>query len=236
MLAKLIKYCSIESVSGNEQNILKALVEDCSKIPDVHIMENSLSTGLLVRKGSLENKNIILLDAHIDQCCELQNIEPKIEEDKFTATALDDRIGVTIILEILSNIDSKFTILASFTTKEEIGFIGAKHMIRKIKYKYKIFPTKCIVIDVSYSDVSECPYSEIKKFPKIGGGCRINENFEERNLTNTIYYKYICHDIFNFSVPVLGMHEQISIASIYDITDCYDKICEFIKKMKFIIF
>lgn len=238
MLETLVKYCSIESISGEEQNILNALAEDCTKIPNVYIMENCLSVGLLVRKGSLENKNIILLDAHVDQYCELHNIKPKIKENKIIATALDDRIGVTIILEILKNIDTSFTILASFTTKEEWDFIGAKHLVKKLKYKYNLFPLYCIVVDVTYSDINEFPYPDFKiaeiGFPKIGNGCcPVSQPYgiiEEQNLTNAFYYKHICRNVYNYGVPVLGVHEYISKASISDITDCYNKICEFISK------
>lgn len=49
------------------------------------------------------------------------------------AKALDDRAGVSIILKLLK--EKKYSFTACFTTREEIGIVGAKAILKNIKVK-----------------------------------------------------------------------------------------------------
>ena len=79
------------------------------------------------------------------------------------AKALDDRAGVSVILNLLLKKEYSFT--ACFTTREEIGVIGAKTILGKIK------PKNALVLEVT--TCADVPCSD-KKTTLLGEGVALS--------------------------------------------------------------
>lgn len=136
--------------SGNEENISNYLC-DFAKKRNLYYEKDAYNNVIIIKK-SIENKESIILQAHMDMVCEKdENIEfdferdsiEIIEEDGYlhankTTLGADNGIGVAQILNILDS-DLKCNIEAVFTVSEETTMIGAEKIdLSKLESKAMI--------------------------------------------------------------------------------------------------
>ena len=162
-LNDLIKFLSIEGITGEEKNIANAVEEDLvnSGIPREYIKyDNSnkkiplpTQVGNLIVKlpGTIKSERI-MFSCHLDTVPLCKGAVPIIKENKIipkgnTALGGDNRTGVASLVSMLKTLyknkipHSPITVL--FTVREESGLWGA----RKVEVKDLDKPVRCYNID-----------------------------------------------------------------------------------------
>ena len=162
-LNDLIKFLSIEGITGEEKNIANAVEEDLvnSGIPREYIKyDNSnkkiplpTQVGNLIVKlpGTIKSERI-MFSCHLDTVPLCKGAVPIIKENKIipkgnTALGGDNRTGVASLVSMLKTLyknkipHSPITVL--FTVREESGLWGA----RKVEVKDLDKPARCYNID-----------------------------------------------------------------------------------------
>ncbi len=162
-LNDLIKFLSIEGITGEEKNIANAVEEDLvnSGIPREYIKyDNSnkkiplpTQVGNLIVKlpGTIKSERI-MFSCHLDTVTLCKGAVPIIKENKIipkgnTALGGDNRTGVASLVSMLKTLyknnipHSPITVL--FTVREESGLWGA----RKVEVKDLDKPVRCYNID-----------------------------------------------------------------------------------------
>lgn len=91
----------------------------------------------------------------------------KLANNNFASPATDDRAGVCILIKLAEklaneNFDTKFTFL--FSSREEIGSLGAKIS------SYKIKPSQAIALDVSFA---KQPFVNSDKYQRLSCGAMV---------------------------------------------------------------
>ncbi len=162
-LNDLIKFLSIEGITGEEKNIANAVEEDLvnSGIPREYIKyDNSnkkiplpTQVGNLIVKlpGTIKSERI-MFSCHLDTVPLCKGAVPIVKENKIipkgnTALGGDNRTGVASLVSMLKTLyknnipHSPITVL--FTVREESGLWGA----RKVEVKDLDKPVRCYNID-----------------------------------------------------------------------------------------
>lgn len=175
--------------SGNEENISNYLCNFAQK-RNLYYEKDKYNNVIIIKK-KLENKESIILQAHMDMVCEKdENIEFDFKKDAIeiiekngylyankTTLGADNGIGVAQILNILDS-DLKCNIEAVFTVSEETTMIGAEKIdLSKLESKIMInldgFEENTIVVgSSSFFDIileSNYKFKEIsnKKIYKV---------------------------------------------------------------------
>lgn len=195
-----------------------------------------------------ETKKIVPLGSyvvHSHQFLELQN-------DYFSARALDDRLGVYIILEALKRAKEKGTKVGVYTAStvgEETTTRGAYYVSNIVK------PDFAIVVDVTYA--SDYIGSDVRCEINLGNGgviChgsipnrilnnKIKETAKKLNLPiqEEVWPARTCTDgdtiiktndgtpVILFSIPLRYMHSPVEVASYKDVDSMIEILSEFLK-------
>jgi len=138
----------INSTSLKEGRIVKYLNSELKRLGLKTRIDNAGAkiggvSGNLIGflKGNVKNRDIILLNAHVDTVSSSVNIKPKISRgvirsDGRTILGADDKAGVAAILEVLRVLKERKIphgdIQVIFTVAEEIGLLGAKALSRRL--------------------------------------------------------------------------------------------------------
>lgn len=140
-----IELCEISSPSRHEKPVADYLGHCFKKLGAevIHIDNSASSTGsdsgnLLIRfRGNARNTDGLFFSCHMDTVEPGQGVQVVLEGDIFTskgATILggDDKSGIAALIELMrivteTGVDIP-TIELIFTTCEEIGLLGAKHL------------------------------------------------------------------------------------------------------------
>lgn len=149
--------CEIDSPSREERNVSDYLTEILTHLGAESIVEDSSSTktgancgNLIIRFPGTVDKDTIFFACHMDTVEPGRGVEVLRKNDIFTSkgdTVLggDDKSGITAVIEllqVLSNNDIPHGPLEFiFTTCEEIGLLGAKHLDHSLvqaKYGYAL--------------------------------------------------------------------------------------------------
>lgn len=181
----------------------------------------------------------------------------RLAGDRFTARALDDRLGVYIIMEAMKLAKKRSCtvgVYAASTTGEETTKTGAYWTSARIK------PTMAIVVDVTYtSDCSGMDPAEMGTV-KLGGGpvlCNspivvksLNERMEvcaeqagirvQREAASRLSYTdgdriHFSNDgvpMVLVSIPLRYMHMPSEVADRKDVQGCIELIAEFLVNYK----
>lgn len=202
--------------------------------------------GASTREEALEQVSLgdaVVLDTHIRQ----------MMNGRFTARALDDRLGVFIIMEALRRAREKGCkagVYAASTVGEETTKNGAYWCSSRIK------PDLAIVVDVTYctdygtGDYQEAGTVELGKGPVLCNAPiimkKINEKLEEcakkaqiplqweavGRLTHTdgdqIHFSGQGVPMALVSIPLRYMHTPSEVADKKDVEGCIDLISEFL--------
>ncbi len=147
LISDFIDLVKIESISKNELKValhLKKILEQMGLIAFFDNAGRKIGGNcgnLYAHLDATEkNKPSILLNAHIDTVVHKSKIIPIIKNgiiksDGKTILGADCKAGVAAILEVVRNIKSeKFShgdIKICFTVAEELGLVGAKHILPK---------------------------------------------------------------------------------------------------------
>lgn len=153
--------CEIDSPSKHEAGVLAYLKDYFTRLGADEIIEDSSreKTGsecnnLIVRfHGTLSDVDPIFFSAHMDTVLPADNVQVKREGDMFfskgdTVLGGDDKSGIAPIIEMISFVKENniphCSVEFLFTTCEEIGLRGAKHIDRSLitaKYGYALDST-----------------------------------------------------------------------------------------------
>ena len=178
----------------------------------------------------------------------------KLQGDRITGAALDDRCGIAAILcalEILQNTEINCTYTVLFSAQEEIGERGAKIGV------YDINPDIAIAVDVSFALTSDD--SELK-CGHMGKGCMIgiaptldrdlsNQMIDIAERNNLPYQKEIMNGVtgtnadrfsvnaggvkaVTLSIPLKYMHTPVEVISVSDVENTAQLIASYIKEVK----
>lgn len=118
-----------------------------------------------------------------DQVCFYRHIEKNEDESIYTGAGIDDKIGLTMLVELAERLKGKelnANVYFVASTQEELGGRGAKVAAAEIE------PDECIAIDVThatdYPSVSAEQYGDIKlgKGPVLLLGPNIERNIFDR--------------------------------------------------------
>lgn len=93
------------------------------------------------------------------------------------AKALDDRAGVSVILKLLS--EKKYSFTACFTTREEIGVVGAKTVLGKIKIKNALVLEVTTCADIPNADKKTTVLGNGVALSVMDGGSVSDSKFNE---------------------------------------------------------
>jgi endoglucanase len=107
----------------------------------------------------------------------------KVEKNEVYATALDNRIGCAVLLELMKIFTkgnpSNFSLICSFSTQEEKG----SSTLNKIADKYK--PEFGIVIDAAYAKPVDFDDRDMS-IPELGKGCAIQYQGKDFIVTSEV--------------------------------------------------
>ena len=194
-----------------------------------------------------EAKNSVPLGSYIVHDSSLK----ELANDKFSARALDDRLGVFITQSALIRAKekgAKVGVYAASTTGEETTMRGAYYVSSKIK------PTFAVIVDVTYA--SDYIGSDVRCEINVGDGgviChgslpnkilnkKIQETAKKLNLKvqEEVWPQRTCTDgdtiiktnegtpIVLFSIPLRYMHSPVEVASYKDVESMIEILSEFI--------
>jgi endoglucanase len=130
LIDNLVELSTLYGPSGEEQNIAKYLVEKIGPyVDETYIDENNNFIG--VKKGG---DKILVIDAHIDEIePDTYYSGPHITNNQVIGRAMDNRAGCAALIEIAKNSkNDSYTIYFVGTSKEELGFLGAKEVVEHI--------------------------------------------------------------------------------------------------------
>lgn len=235
----------------NSRGIVYGVVEayrDLLKKQDLSAKDFVIDIGAKDREDALKYVDLgdpIVLDTHIRQ----------MANGKFTARALDDRLGVFIIMEALKRAKErgcKVGVYAASTVGEETTKTGAYWTSARIK------PTMAIVVDVTYTsdcigmDPAEMGTVELGKGPVLCNSPivvkKLNEQMVEcakeagipvqREAASAL--SYTDGDRIHFSnegvpmvlvsIPLRYMHMPCEVADENDVEGCIELIAQFLSK------
>lgn len=141
LVQTLIDLIKIDSLSGQEKNIAKELLNRLKKL-GCHVSLDNYG-NVIARLDGIGKP--LLLNAHVDTVEPGKNIKPKVKGDKITSdgsTVLgsDPKAGISVILEIIQSLkeDGKkhLPLEIVFTREEETTFGGALNLdLKQIKAK-----------------------------------------------------------------------------------------------------
>lgn len=147
VLDTFLSLVKIDGASGNEKDVAAFIKKRLTEL-NISVSEDNAgetfggNSGNLIcyYPGIVKDATPILIAAHMDSVEPTKNIKPIIDDgiiksDGSTILAADDRVGVTAILESLSEIvENNITtgpIYIVFTVAEEIGMYGSKFLKRE---------------------------------------------------------------------------------------------------------
>lgn len=200
-----------------------------------------------------------------DECKELVSLgdrvvisgEPaRLQGDRITSRALDDRCGaaaVLLALDMLSGKDLPFDLAVQFTSQEETGESGAKAA------SYTIQPDFAVAVDVSFgftADDSEQKCGKLGEGPMIGFSPSLDRKMSEA-LVDTAKQLGIPYQIevmsgrtgtnadaisvsgkgakaVTLSVPLKYMHTPVEVISIKDIENTAKLLAGFLESGAFL--
>ena len=235
----------IKTKNGEVYGVVEAY-RDLFKEENLGTKHFLIDIGAKDREDALKNVSLgdpIVPDTHIR----------KMTNGKFTARALDDRVGVFIIMEALRKAKAegcKVGVYAASTVGEETTMSGAYWTSTRIQ------PDLAIVVDVTYtSDYSGTNAADFGTV-KLGGGpvlCnspmvvkKLNEEMKacakkvgiEVQMEAASRMTYTDGDKIHFSnqgvpmvlvsIPLRYMHTPAEMADLKDVQDCIDLIAEFL--------
>lgn len=175
----------------------------------------------------------------------------KLLNDNFASPSTDDRAGVCIMLKLAQalskqNSNQSFTVL--FSSKEEVGTLGAKTSA------FKCDPSQAISVDVSFAkqhDLSENNYAELGKGPMIGIAPILSKNISnllvDIAMKNGIPYQIEvmggksgtnADSIVTtksgipcglVSIPQRYMHSNVEMVNIHDLENTFKLLLEYAK-------
>lgn len=178
----------------------------------------------------------------------------KMQEDKITGAALDDRSGVGAILralELVKNDDLECEVTVLFSAQEEVGERGAKIAA------YEIDPDIAIAVDVSFALTAD---DKEEKCGKMGKGCMIgfspvldrelSEKMKELAEKNSLPYQIEVMagetgtnaDRFSvnnsgakavtLSIPLKYMHTPVEVISLSDVESTAQLIAAYLREVR----
>ena len=157
LLAQQVTVLGKESVNGIVCAIPPHLSKDESNVPEM----DEICIDIGMTKSQAEEKISLGDKIVFSTSCQ------KLQGDRITGAALDDRCGVAAILralEIIKDIKLDYELTVMFSTQEELGERGAKIGV------FDIDPDIALAVDVSFALTADD--SEIK-CGKMGKGCMI---------------------------------------------------------------
>jgi len=102
-------------------------------------------------------------------------------DDFIKAKALDDRVGVSVILEML--LEKKYSFTACFVTREEIGLIGSKMVINEINPEYAVVLEVTTCADLPGSSFPSTRLGEGVAISVLDGGSVSDSLFNKQILS-----------------------------------------------------
>lgn len=149
----LLEYCQIPGTPHSERAILDKLENEFKEFGLKYERMNKF--GIVVIKGNpLTAKKITVFDSHVD-CVQKNHIEPSYDPQTkvFTATGLDNRIGVSInhMLARFLSPSNVECYLFLFSTKEELDGSGVKNFVQSRTRAERKKWLKWCEIDVCYA-------------------------------------------------------------------------------------
>ena len=222
----------------------------CTVPPHLSDGENRVSTdGTCVADTGMSKEEAEKIISVGDKVS-FKNSFEKLGENRVTATYLDDRAGIAVLLKALDyvNTDKKITFVCS--AQEETGGTGATCA------GYNIDADLAVVVDVSFATT---PDADPKECGKLNGGAMIgfspilNRQYSEllvniakendlpyqkevmsgRTGTNADHITISKGGIptVTVSVPQRYMHTPIEVVDIRDIENCAKLIAQFIERV-----
>lgn len=191
MLKRLNRYVQIGGFTHNEKVVLDEIEKEISHLK----YKRDNKYGISVYKGT--GDEITLLDTHVDKVQKKHMIPKQIDKEIY-ATALDNRIGVSVNLELCKTLKPKDnqTFIFLFTVREEVDGTGMLKFIEKTSKKERKKWKNFYEIDVCYAKDSKGYFKEktfifgddkeyflsefldVPKMPIIGKGiCPIDQKF-----------------------------------------------------------
>jgi putative aminopeptidase FrvX len=142
----LLELTRLYGPSRSERPVAEYLVERLSPyLDECYIDEHNNFIG--VKKGSGPT---VLVDAHIDEVSHLDpSYEPQLEGTRLRAKALDDRVGVAVLMDVARSLQGREggpTVYLVGAAMEEIGKVGAGYVAEKLRADY------AIAVDATYLD------------------------------------------------------------------------------------
>lgn len=181
------------------------------------------------------------------QFTESSNCTTLGNKDIISATALDDRIGCYILLELIKNLKTKNEVYFVFTVQEEIGLYGAQASV------FHLSPDYAIAVDVTGSDkderdidVGKGPVLMIKDAEMISNRC-LSDALEEAAMKTKVEIQKEVSELGTtdaasifvakggipsgvIGVAVRNLHTPIGIAHLGDIEGCIKLLREFLRR------
>ena len=220
---------------------------DISKKGDLKASDLFIDLGTSLE----ETKKLVPLGSYVVHSQGLVDLK----NDYFSARALDDRLGVYIILSALKRAKEKGAtvgVYAASTVGEETTTRGAYYVSSTVK------PDFAIVVDVTYA--SDYIGSDVRCEVKVGNGgviCHgsipnkilnntLKETAEKLNLSiqEEVWPARTCTDgdtiiktnegtpVILFSIPLRYMHSPVEVASYKDVESMIEILSEFLKNIK----
>jgi len=152
LIQTFVDLVKVDSPSKKEKQVAQKLQRMLDEMgfetyfDDAYVHTGSDTGNLIARLRGSKSVQPILLGAHMDTVMPGKNIKPQIENgviksDGTTILGADDKAGITAIIEgiryIKENNIPHGDIEVIFTTCEEVGLLGAKHLeISRLNSKY----------------------------------------------------------------------------------------------------
>ena len=168
--SSMVKIGEINGVIGNIPKHLKSKKDD-SKLS---ISDMFIDIGVASKEDTLKFVSIgdpIYWDSDYVE----------FGDNLIKSKALDDRVGISVILKML--LEKKYSFTACFVTREEIGLIGSKMVIDNIKPEYAIVLEVTTCADILGSTFPSTKLGEGVAISVLDGGSVSNHEFNKKILS-----------------------------------------------------
>lgn len=222
----------------------------CTVPPHLSDGENRVSTdGTCVADIGLSKEDAVKIIAIGDKVSFKKSFE-KLDKNRVSATYLDDRAGIAVLLKALDDVNTDKRITLVCSAQEETGGTGATCA------GYNIDADLAVIVDVSFATT---PDADPKECGKLNGGAMIgyspilNRQYSEmlvniakendrpyqkeimsgRTGTNADHITISKGGIpsVTVSIPQRYMHTPIEVVDVRDIENCANLIARFIERV-----